>query len=101
MLHIASITSANPAQVTTFHPHNLNKNDLIIVTDVKGMTKINRQIYSITPSTDNDFSFTLNNYPDTGRTTSSTEYEPYEKDGRVIKINHNASYKYIKIRIEL
>ena len=59
VLHIASITSANPAQVTTFHPHNLNTNDLIIVTDVKGMTKINRQIYSITPSTDNDFSFTL------------------------------------------
>jgi hypothetical protein len=99
VMHIASITSANPAQVTTFHPHNLNTNDLIIVTDVLGMTKINRQIYSI-KTTDNDFSFTLNNYPDTDSPTSSTEWDPYIEDGRVIKINHNASYKYIKIEID-
>jgi hypothetical protein len=88
VMHITSVSSANPAVVTTSYPHDLEDNDLIIIVDVEGMTEINYRTFSIRTVINKDNTFTLNKYPEVDTTQSTTEYENYVKNGRLIKINN-------------
>ena len=73
VLKITSITSANPAKVTTSYPHKLQSNDLIIIVDVEGMEEVNYKTFAIEPTIGDEYAFTLNQYPHVTKTQSSTE----------------------------
>ena len=76
---IDSITKANPAVVTTAAPHTLANGDQVVITGVRGMTKINTRTFTVANVTSTTFELS-------GFDTTGASYSAYTSGGNVDRI---------------
>lgn len=79
---ITGITQANPGVFTTATAHGLAVNDMIIITDVVGMTQVNAQYYYVN-TVPTDTTFTVKDYEFVAVNTSG--FSAYVSGGTVVK----------------
>ena len=60
---ITGITNANPGAVTTLNDHNLTTGDLVVFSDIAGMTQLNGQTVTITSTGANTFTIGITTVP--------------------------------------
>jgi len=78
---ITGITQASPGVVTTGTSHGFSDGDIVRITEVKGMTDVNRKVYKVANKTATTFE--LNTRTDTAVDTSG--FTAYETAGEVRK----------------
>ena len=75
--NITGITNANPGVVTTSASHGYVNGDRVVINDVKGMTQLNGNIYTVANKTATTFELT----DDNNNNLNTTNYTTYSSGG--------------------
>jgi hypothetical protein len=78
-VNISGITQADPGVVTTSNSHGLSADEIVGISDVEGMTDLNRNQYVVKNPTSTTFEL----YDKDGNSIDTTEFDAYTGGGEV------------------